>query len=149
MSLREEREREELERAKHQNPEPVILTLEQASEQITELANRRTSNALPVVAIICSIVIPVVIAFVAPNFQHQKAPSQMVTMEQYQQLKSQYDALQGEVQYLKAHTDSTGLADMRHELNEWRGNAEELSATSIRLTEAYDRAFLQGVAPKK
>ncbi len=83
MTMREDREREERQLAKLQATEPdkpVILSPEDVSTKLKEHDKRLGgNNGLAIAAIICSIVIPIIVALVALHFSHPKAATTGLT----------------------------------------------------------------------
>lgn len=136
---------------KYDEPDkPVVLTLEEASEKIAELSGRKPSSALPLLALFCSIVIPIVVAFIAPKFQQQttvKAPT--VTLQQFQELEQRVIKQDSVLTYMASHTNTTGLDDMRRELAEWKGNDEQRSIDIQQLKDDVNRYGLHNAPSAK
>lgn len=143
MTMREDREREERERERQSKPEPIVLSNEQLSEKAKE--QNRINFAL---AFMTLIVLGLALLAQFSNRPTTNTAELTKLTAQVDSLKATNDAQNAALDYLKTHTDTTGLADVRQELTLMRDNDEQRSSDIQRMTEAFDRAYLSAANKK-
>lgn len=97
-----------------------------------------SSPAVSVTALIIAIV-AVVISLFAPFHRDAKPKAPAVTMEQFTQLSSATDSLQNAVLDLQAHTDTTGMGDMRERVGNLTNLVESLHGRYDQLQIEFNR----------
>lgn len=109
--------------------------------------SNQPNSALAVFALIVAI-LALAVGLFAPLHPDRGPKTPTITPAQLQSLRDSVVELKNDVAYLKAHTDTTGLADMRQELQAMKANDEQRSHDIIEMTDAFNRVYING-APKR
>lgn len=128
---------------------PKDLTLTEVREKFEALETSNDSRGRQLTIqswLIAALVIMAIVGWFTPR----PAPPTKSAVDQ-QTLTAINDSLKAHgasIAYLRAHTDTTGLADVRQEMAAMKANDEQRSADMIQMTDAFNFAGLHLPAKK-